>query len=312
MEGRILGKFTLKEETSMETIEFQTPTVTKLERIAWLSAADPNKVFHQLMHHFNKEELLQCFYELDGKKAVGVDGMTKSQYVEQLDSNIEDLIVRMKRMGYRPGPVRQVLIPKEGKPGATRPLGISNFEDKIFQKMMQKVLESIYEPLFLDCSFGFRPKRGCHDAIKALRDYLNENEIETVIDIDLANFFGSDRMADLTGEDLHKAAHMGAPLVVRELDADVKLPQYARHPPILFADHHRQVNVAHADAINGNTAIVSLCGYVIHRLDTSNPQKTAQKSAEILQETVRRAGRGNLLLCQSGMSPRGTKLVGMR
>lgn len=74
----------------------------------------------------------------------------------------------MKRMTYRPLPVRQALIPKEGQPGAKRPLGISVLEDKIGQKMMQKVLESIYEPLLLDCSYGFRPRRGCHEAIQAL------------------------------------------------------------------------------------------------------------------------------------------------
>lgn len=94
-------------------------------------------------------------------------------------------------MAYRPGPVREVLIPKEGKPGATRPLGISNFEDKIVQKMTQKVLESIYEPLFLNCSYGFRPGRGCHDAIEALSKHMYESEIQTVIDIDLKNFFGT-------------------------------------------------------------------------------------------------------------------------
>ena len=94
-------------------------------------------------------------------------------------------------MGYRPSPVREVLIPKEGKPGATRPLGISNFEDKIFQRIMQKTLESIYEPIFLECSFGFRPGKGCHNAIEALSKYLYKNEIQTVIDIDLKNFFGT-------------------------------------------------------------------------------------------------------------------------
>jgi RNA-directed DNA polymerase len=94
-------------------------------------------------------------------------------------------------MAYRPGPVREVLIPKEGKPGATRPLGISNLEDKIIQRMMQRVLESIYEPTFLECSYGFRPGKGCHDAIKALQNYLNEQNIQTIIDIDLKNFFGT-------------------------------------------------------------------------------------------------------------------------
>jgi len=94
-------------------------------------------------------------------------------------------------MAYQPQAVRQVLIPKEGKPGATRPLGISNFEDKLVQKRMQEILESIYDPIFLDWSYGFRPGRSCHDAIKDLREHLYRDEVEVVIDVDLANFFGT-------------------------------------------------------------------------------------------------------------------------
>ena len=89
------------------------------------------------------------------------------------------------------GPVRLVEIPKEGKPGATRPLGIANFEDKIVQKMMQRILESIYEPIFQECSYGFRPGKGCHDALRALQDHLFKNRVEVVLDMDLANFFGT-------------------------------------------------------------------------------------------------------------------------
>lgn len=95
----------------------------------------------------------------------------------------------MRRMAYRPGAVRKVLIPKEGSPGKTRPLGISNFEDKIVQMMTQSVLESIYEPLFLDCSFGFRPGRGCHDAIRSLHQYLFRHKVSRVIDVDLKSHF---------------------------------------------------------------------------------------------------------------------------
>ena len=83
------------------------------------------------------------------------------------------------------------MIPKEGKPGAVRPLGISNFEDKIVQKMTQKVLDSIYEPVFLNCSYGFRRGIGCHDAIKDLHQHLYKNKVQTIIDIDIANYFGS-------------------------------------------------------------------------------------------------------------------------
>lgn len=95
-------------------------------------------------------------------------------------------------MTYIPGNIREVKIPKEGSGGnKTRTLGISNFEDKICQKMMQKTLESIYDPLFLNCSFGFRRGIGCHDAVRELTQHLFSNEVECIIDIDLANFFGT-------------------------------------------------------------------------------------------------------------------------
>jgi RNA-directed DNA polymerase len=169
----------------------QLVTNTKLNRIAWLSKLDPDKEFECLMHLFNEGSLTDCFQQLDARKAIGIDGIDKVSYAKNLDGNIKILIQKMKNMAYRPGPVREVLIPKEGKPGATRPLGISNLEDKIVQKMMQRVLESIYEPLFLNCSYGFRPGKGCHDAVKGLIHHLFENQIQTVIDIDLKNFFGT-------------------------------------------------------------------------------------------------------------------------
>jgi len=175
----------------MGVTEAQTKTDTILNRITWLSKQDGNKSFDSLMHLYNIESLKQCALELDGNKAIGIDGVDKQAYTENLETRIEDLLLRMKRMAYIPGPVRQVLIPKEGKLGATRPLGISNFEDKIIQKMTQKILESIYEPIFLESSHGFRPGRGCHTAIKSLMDHLYHNEIQTVLDIDLKNFFGT-------------------------------------------------------------------------------------------------------------------------
>lgn len=166
-------------------------TDTKLKRIAWLSGKDPQKEFNCLMHLYNEESLWYCFYELDGKKAVGIDGVTKEEFGENLSKNLEDLLDSMKRMAYKPGNIREVLIPKEGKPGAFRPLGISNFKDKIIQKQTAKILESIYDPIFKESSFGFRPGKGCHDAIKALQHFLFHNEIEVVIDIDMENFFGT-------------------------------------------------------------------------------------------------------------------------
>lgn len=175
----------------MRASESQEDADTVLTEIAYLSAQNPTQVFHSLMHHFNVESLRRCFNKLDGKKAVGVDGISKAKYGENLQANLEDLIWRMKRMGYRPQAVRQVLIPKEGKPGATRPLGIGCLEDKVVQGRVHELLESIYEPLFLEWSYGFRPGRSCHNAIKDLRDHLYAEEVEVVIDVDLANFFGT-------------------------------------------------------------------------------------------------------------------------
>ena len=162
-------------------------TDTKLKRIAMLSGINPKMEFLGIMHHFNDASLKECFNLLKKNKAVGTDKVTKEDYSMNLDDNIQKLINQMKNMAYRPRSVKQIMIPKTG--GAMRPLGISNFEDKIVQKMTQRILESIYEPLFKDWSYGFRPNRSCHDAIKDLRDYLYKNEIKTVIDVDIKGFF---------------------------------------------------------------------------------------------------------------------------
>ena len=131
------------------------------------------------------------YNRLDPNKAVGIDRVTKLKYGENLEENLNRLLGEMKRMAYIPKPVKEVLIEKEGQPGKFRPLGISVLEDKIVQGAFRQVLEAVYEPIFLDCSHGFRPKRGCHTAIKDLRNYLHTNPVETVIDIDLKNFFGT-------------------------------------------------------------------------------------------------------------------------
>jgi RNA-directed DNA polymerase len=197
----------------MEFPENSNLTKMKLKRIAALSAANPDMVFTHVIHHFNVDSLRTCFHELDGKKAIGSDGIDKAKYGENLEANLQNLMDRMKRMAYIPGPVRQVQIPKEGKSNATRPLGISNFEDKIIQKMMHKILESIYEPLFHENSYGFRPGRNCHDAIEVLHAYLSTHEVETVIDVDLANYFGS-------------ISHDEAMKVIRKKISDPRLIRY--------------------------------------------------------------------------------------
>jgi len=160
---------------------------TQLKRITERSGQDPKAEFKWLMPLCTPEALTGCFHELKRNKAVGIDGQTKEEYGQNLEANINNLIDRMKAMSYRPGPVRQVLIPKDN--GGMRKLGIANLEDKIVQMMYSKVLTAIYEPLFHDASYGFRAGRNCHDAIEALHSHIFRNWTEAVVDVDLARFF---------------------------------------------------------------------------------------------------------------------------
>lgn len=175
----------------MSSTETQNVTATKLRKIALISSGDPKKQFLSLMHHYNLASLKECFQELKRNKSPGIDGLTKEDYESNLDERLQNLLTRMKKMSYKPAPVRQVFIPKEGSRTEKRPLGINNVEDKIVMKMTQKILESIYEPLFLNGSYGFRKGRGCHDAIKDLREHLFKEKVQVVLDIDIKNFFGS-------------------------------------------------------------------------------------------------------------------------
>ena len=174
----------------MPTEYLQTAN-TKLERIAWRSKKDRCVKFENLMHLYNEESLCTAFHSLDGKKAVGEDGVTKQEYGLDLIEHTNDLLDRMKTMSYRPRPVREVLIPKPGQENKFRPLGISNIEDKIIQKVTKDILEAIHEPVFYECSYGFREGIGPHDAIKDLHQHLFRAHVSRVIDVDLENFFGT-------------------------------------------------------------------------------------------------------------------------
>ncbi len=162
---------------------------TKLKKIEKLSSENPKMEYKMLIGHFSKRNLICCFNELDGKKAKGIDGVSKDEYGENLEENIESLIDRMKKLKYYPAPVREVKIPKGN--GKYRPLGISNIEDKIIQSMYAKILTKIYEPIFIEESFGFRPGRSCHDAVKSVHQYVSKTNHGVVLDVDLSNFFGT-------------------------------------------------------------------------------------------------------------------------
>ncbi|ETW92415.1 MAG: hypothetical protein ETSY1_43710 [Candidatus Entotheonella factor] len=143
--------------------------------------------YTSLMHHFTVDNLRACFDSLDAKKAIGVDGVTKMMYGHNLEANLQDLHRRLRQMSYRPQPVRRVEIPKDD--GSTRPLGISCLEDKIVQEMARRILEAIYEPVFIDTSYGFRPRRSCHDALRQLNHEVMSEPVNWIADMDMAKFF---------------------------------------------------------------------------------------------------------------------------
>jgi RNA-directed DNA polymerase len=162
---------------------------TKLDMIATRSRERLDAKFQFLMPLCTVMNFSCCFDELDGKKAVGVDGITKQEYGENLQGNLQRLVESMKKMSYKPQPAREVLIPKAN--GKKRPLGISGIEEKVVQSMFSKILEAIYEPIFRKTSFGFRPKKNCHMALKEVLNSAFNDRISVVIDVDLENFFGS-------------------------------------------------------------------------------------------------------------------------
>jgi RNA-directed DNA polymerase len=140
-----------------------------------------------LAHHLDVEALRRAYKRIRNNAAVGVDGMTKEAYGVNLQANLQDLHGRLKSMKYRHQPIRRVYIDKEG--GKKRPIGISAVEDKIVQDSLRELLEAVYEQDFRDCSYGFRPGRSAHDALRALNGAVRRGEVNVVLEADIVSFF---------------------------------------------------------------------------------------------------------------------------
>lgn len=164
------------------------PVDTKLHRIAEKARKEPQFKFTSLYHLMNEELLRECFKRLRKDAAAGIDEMTKEEYAENLDANLADLIARLHRMAYRPQPVRRKYIPKPGS-DKQRPLGIPCLEDKIVQAGLVRILEVVYEQDFIGDSYGFRPKRSCHQALRALSDTVENGPGNHIVEADIKGFF---------------------------------------------------------------------------------------------------------------------------
>jgi len=136
----------------------------------------------------NKSVLAAAHKIMDGRKATGVDGMSKEEYGAALDRNLEALVSRMKREAYKPKPSKRVYIDKAGS-DKKRPLGISSYEDKLVEKVVAELLEIVYEPKFSDVSYGFRPKRNCHQAIREVIEDIQYRKTNYIVEADIKSFF---------------------------------------------------------------------------------------------------------------------------
>src|SRR5210317_589189 len=171
----------------MPNTEPECGTLTKLALISERARREPKCQFTSLAHLLDEQFLEHCYHRLGRDRASGMDGVTWQEYGEHLEENLRGLVARLKAKRYKPQPARRVYIPKDEH--STRPLGLPALEDKIVQKGIAWILEAIYEADFLECSYGFRPGRNCHQAVDAVDKTIMRNPINHVIDADIKGFF---------------------------------------------------------------------------------------------------------------------------
>ncbi len=159
-----------------------------LDSVREAAARDKDARFTALLHHVSLARLWKAYTAIRREAAAGVDGVTWTEYGQNLRANLEDLHARVQRGEFRAKPSRRVYIPKAD--GRQRPLGIASLEDKIAQRAVVEVLNAVYEVDFKGFSYGFRPGRKPHDALDALSVGLTTRRVNWVLDADIRDFFG--------------------------------------------------------------------------------------------------------------------------
>ena len=162
---------------------------TKLDRLTELAKEEPKRQFYSIAHLITPEALYAAFRSLRKEASAGVDGVTYQQYQKDAERKIPELYQRLKAGKYQAQPLRRVYIPKEN--GKQRPISIPALEDKIVQKVMVEVLNAIYEQDFLDCSYGFRPRRGQHQALDEVKRVICTRSTGWILELDITAYFDS-------------------------------------------------------------------------------------------------------------------------
>ena len=161
---------------------------TDLTRVRAYVEKHPKEVMTSLYHHVTDiDNLHLCFEMLDGSKATGIGGVIKKEYGSNLEENLATLSKRLKDRDYRPQDRRSAYIPKAGN-DKERLLAISSFEDKLVEIAVRRVLVEIYEPIFLECSYGYRDHRSLHQCIDAIKT-IQQKRINHVVEADIRIFF---------------------------------------------------------------------------------------------------------------------------
>jgi len=157
-----------------------------LPAISRAAKRDQKRRFRGLYSMLNRANIEVAFRALRKDAASGVDGVTYCEYETNLYENLAALEEKLKQKRYRAKLVKRVFIPKSN--GKERPLGIPALEDKIVQYVVREILEAIYEPMFLECSYGYRPHRSARQAVEALRETLMQG-CQWVVECDIKSFF---------------------------------------------------------------------------------------------------------------------------
>lgn len=162
---------------------------TDLTRIGEKARRDPQLGFTSRYHHITDvDNLRDCYVTLAATKATGVEGVTKAEYGQHLEATLQDLSARLTRMAYRPGPKQRRDLPKAGS-AKGRPLGMSNLEDKMVEQAVKRTLEPIYEAVFEDSSYGYRPGRSQQHGVHALGKTIQQKRINQIVEADITRFF---------------------------------------------------------------------------------------------------------------------------
>ena len=162
---------------------------TKLDRLTELAKEEPKRQFFSIAHLITPETLYAAFRSLRKDASAGMDGVTYEEYQQDAERKIQELYQRLKDGKYQAQPLRRVYIPKEN--GKQRPISIPALEDKIVQKAMVEVLNTIYEQDFLECSYGFRPGRGQHQALDEVKRVICTRSTGWILELDITAYFDS-------------------------------------------------------------------------------------------------------------------------